>query len=211
MPCGPLQSATEGGHGIELLFFEVFAERRNDPGIGLAGERNQDPVGTALQARGGGSGITVDRCGSGRGHHDAIEKHQLRRTVARRPRFGRLRVLKIDPHRLGGPLQLNGVRYANGIGAQARSRIEFALGGRWDRFFVLAGIDDAASREGQAIFRVYGDGKLLKEITRRRGDRPAAMSLDVKGVDRIVLEALPGDSYTSDLCDWAEARVYQNK
>jgi hypothetical protein len=112
---------------------------------------------------------------------------------------------------LGGPLQLNGVRYANGIGAQARSRIEFALGGRWDRFFVLAGIDDAASREGQAIFRVYGDGKLLKEITRRRGDRPAAMSLDVKGIDRIVLEALPGESYTSDLCDWAEARVYQKK
>ena len=27
-------------------------------------------------------------------------------------------------------------------------------------------------------------------------------------IDRLVLEALPGDSYTSDLCDWAEARVY---
>lgn len=112
---------------------------------------------------------------------------------------------------LGGPLQLNGVRYASGIGVQAKSRIEFALGGRWGRFFVLAGIDDAASREGQAVFRVYGDGKLLKEVTRRRGDRPAAISLDVTGVDRIVLEAAPGDSYTSDLCDWAEARVYNGK
>jgi hypothetical protein len=47
-------------------------------------------------------------------------------------------------------------------------------------------------------------------VKRRRGDEPAVVRLDISGVDRLVLEALPGDSYTSDLCDWAEARVFND-
>jgi len=122
--------------------------------------------------------------------------------------FGKAPRWRRDEMVLGGALRLGGLNYGRGIGVQAKSRIEFALGGRWNRFFVICGIDDAASQEGQAIFRVIGDGKVLKEVTRRRGDRPATLQIDVTGIDRLVLEALPGDSYTSDLCDWAEARVY---
>jgi hypothetical protein len=122
--------------------------------------------------------------------------------------FGKAPRWRRDEMVLGGALRLGGVNYGRGIGVQAKSRLEFALGGRWNRFFVICGIDDAASREGQAIFRVIGDGKVLKEVTRRRGDSPATLQIDVTGIDRLVLEALPGDSYTSDLCDWAEARVY---
>jgi hypothetical protein len=122
--------------------------------------------------------------------------------------FGKAPRWRRDEMVLGGAMRLNGTIYRRGIGVQAKSRLEFALGGRWERFFAICGIDDAASREGQAIFRVIGDGKVLHEATRRRGDAPATLQIDVTGVDRLVLEALPGDSYTSDLCDWAEARVY---
>ena len=34
------------------------------------------------------------------------------------------------------------------------------------------------------------------------------LHLDVKGVDRLVLEVEPGTSYISDFCDWADARVF---
>ena len=122
--------------------------------------------------------------------------------------FGKAPRWRRDGMVLGGPLRLMGKTYERGIGAQSYSRLEFVLGGRWNHFFARCGIDDAAGREGDAIFRVHGDGKLLEEIHRRRGEAPAPLRLDVKGVDRLVLEVAPGDSYISDFCDWAEARVF---
>ena len=122
--------------------------------------------------------------------------------------FGKAPRWRRDAMVLGGPLRLDGVTYARGIGVQSASRIEYALGRRWKHFFVRCGIDDAASREGEATFRVLGDGKLLHEVERRRGQAPAVLMISVSGVERLVLEVLPGASYTSDLCDWADARVY---
>jgi len=122
--------------------------------------------------------------------------------------FGKAPSWRRDGMVLGGPLRMSGRVYERGIGVQAKSRLEYALGRRWNHLFVRCGIDDAASTEGLATFRVIGDGKVIKEVTRRKGEKPAVLHLDVSGVDRLVLEALPGDSYTSDLCDWAEARVY---
>jgi len=124
--------------------------------------------------------------------------------------FGKAPGWRADGMVLGGPLKLGGRVYRRGVGVQAKSRLEYAVGRRWGRLLVVCGIDDAASREGEAIFRVIGDGKLLHEVKRRRGEDPAVLRLDISGVDRLVLEALPGSSYTSDLCDWAEARVFND-
>ena len=122
--------------------------------------------------------------------------------------FGEARKWRRDRMVLGGPLVLNGRAYARGLGVHAHSKIEFVLGGRWKSLFARCGIDDAAGPEGAAIFRIYGDGKLLKEVDRRRGQPAARILVDVAGVDRLVLEARPGESYTSDFCDWVEARVF---
>jgi hypothetical protein len=122
--------------------------------------------------------------------------------------FGEAHKWRRDKMVLGGPLTLDGRSYARGLGVHAHSKIEFVLGRRWESFFARCGIDDAAGHEGAAIFRVYGDGKLLKEVSRRRGQKAARILIDVAGVDRLVLEAQPGESYTSDFCDWVEARVF---
>ena len=122
--------------------------------------------------------------------------------------FGEAPPWRRDGMVLGGPLRIRGRLYVRGVGVSAYSRLEYALASRWNRFFVRCGIDDAAGPAGDAIFRVHGDGRLLKEVRRRRGEAPIPLNLDVKGVDRLVLEAAPGTSYISDFCDWAEARVY---
>ena len=123
--------------------------------------------------------------------------------------FGTARPWKRDAMVMGGPLRLQGRHYERGIGVHAYARLEFALGKRWKSLFVRCGIDDAAGREGDATFRVIGDGKILKEIRcSRAGVQTAEIRLDVSNVDRLVLETDPGESYTSDFCDWAEARVF---
>jgi hypothetical protein len=122
--------------------------------------------------------------------------------------FGEAPKWRRDGMVLGGPLRIRGRLYDRGVGVSAYSRLEYALASRWNRFFVRCGIDDAAGPEGDAIFRVHGDGRLLKEVRRRHGEEPGAVHLDVKGVDRLVLEAVPGTSYISDFCDWADARVF---
>ena len=104
-----------------------------------------------------------------------------------------------------------GREFAQGVGVQAYARLEYVLGTRWSSMFVRCGIDDVAGREGDAVFRILGDGKLLKEVRCRRGEPSVPVLIDVGGVDRLVLETLPGDSYTSDFCDWAEARVFNVK
>jgi hypothetical protein len=113
-----------------------------------------------------------------------------------------------DGMALGGPLRLDGRTYERGLGSLSYARLEYVLGGRWGTFYARCGIDDAAGAEGDAVFRVLGDGKALAEVRRRRGEPPEVVRVDVTGVDRLVLEAVPGDSYVSDFCDWAEARVF---
>jgi len=108
----------------------------------------------------------------------------------------------------GGPLRLADRRYERGLGVQAYSRLEFAIGRRWRTFFARCGIDDAAGTEGEALFRVWGDGNVLAEVRRKRGDPPALLGLDVEGVERLVLEVDPAGSYASDFCDWADARLF---
>jgi hypothetical protein len=113
-----------------------------------------------------------------------------------------------DGMALGGPLRLGGRTYERGIGTLSYTRLEYVLGGRWEAFYARCGIDDAAATEGDAVFRVLGDGRVLAEIRRRRSEPSAGVRVDVKGVDRLVLESVPGDSYVSDFCDWADARVF---
>lgn len=124
--------------------------------------------------------------------------------------FGTARKWRRDAMVLGGPLRLEGTTYERGLGVHAYSRLEFVLSKRWKSFFVRCGIDDAAGPEGRASFRVLGDGKVLREfVGRRRGKNTSeALLIDVSDVDRLVLEVLPGEAYTSDLANWAEARVF---
>ncbi|MGY2499181.1 NPCBM/NEW2 domain-containing protein, partial [Klebsiella pneumoniae] len=88
-------------------------------------------------------------------------------------------------------LRLGGSTYAKGIGLHAPGSVRYALGGAYQRFEALVGLDDKTGRRGSVRVRVLGDGRPLDvgfadELTARNG--PVALHADVRGVKELTLE-----------------------
>jgi glucose/arabinose dehydrogenase len=110
----------------------------------------------------------------------------------------------------GGPLRLNGVEYAKGLGVHAPSDISFALGGACSGHFIAdVGIDDAAGNAGSAIFQAYLDGEKVFDSGPMRGaELRKAIYLSIAGKNTLRLVVGDGgDGNASDLADWGAARV----
>jgi hypothetical protein len=176
------------------------------------GERVTLPLGRITEATVEGGGVKVVRdhverlefLGDHMAHLSDFEPIDVQQAAL----LGQPVPWRRDGMALGGPLRLGTRTYERGIGTVSFTRLEYVLGGRWETFYARCGIDDAAGAEGDAVFRVLGDGKVLAEVRRRKGEEPETVRVDVKGVDRLVLETAPGGSYVSDFCDWADARVF---
>ncbi len=179
------------------------------------GERITLPLERITAAAVEGAGVRVLRdhverlefLGDHAAHLSDFDPIDVRQTAL----FGQPTPWRRDGMALGGPLRMASRTYERGLGALAYARLEYVLGGRWETFYARGGIADAAGAEVDAVFRVLGDGKVLAEVRRRRGEPPETVRVEVSGLDRLVLEALPGDSYVSDFCDWAEARVFNTR
>lgn len=65
----------------------------------------------------------------------------------------------------GQPILLDGVAYSKGLGTNSNADVRFELGGDCGRFTTVVGIDDAMNHtpDGDAVVRVFGDGRLLYE------------------------------------------------
>jgi len=107
------------------------------------------------------------------------------------------------------PLGLGGKTYATGLGVHAYAEIEYALGGRYETFAAVIGIDDAARPGGNVVFRVLGDGQLLLDSGPVTGaDAPQRVSVSVSGVDKLTLIVDPANNAdVGDWADWANARL----
>lgn len=114
--------------------------------------------------------------------------------------------VRTDASSSGKPITLNGKQY-RGVGTHAESRMLIELDGKGERFSALVGVDDAAGGPGSVIFRISGDGReLFNSGTMRCGDRPKKIDVKLKGIGRLMLEALPtADGINFDHADWAEA------
>lgn len=106
----------------------------------------------------------------------------------------------------GNPITLNGKVY-QGVGTHADSKMIVSLGGKGKRFTALAGLDDESSEKGSVVFRIEADGKeVYKSPLMKKGKKPVKIDVNLKGVDRLVLEVLSGgDGINNDHADWAEA------
>ncbi len=109
----------------------------------------------------------------------------------------------------GKGISLAGRPQTYGIGIQADSRLEILAKRQFARFSAVAGVDDSsADAGGEVVFRVHGDRKLLFESAPlKRGSAPAAIDVDVSGVDILELSAESARGSTRPVVvAWGDAR-----
>lgn len=136
---------------------------------------------------------------------------ELTPQVEQVPAFDRVWPWTIDSTPLGPGLRLGGKDYEHGLCVVPRTRLSYDLGGRFDVFEAMVGIEDRGGPEANAIFRVLADGKpLFESEPMTLGKAPVAVKLQLQKCKQLVLEADFGKNYDlGDLCVFANARVVQ--
>ena len=130
-----------------------------------------------------------------------------------------LDILKWDIQRgknvLGQPIRLRPAKdheprvFERGLGTHGPCRIVYQLGGKYERFIALVGIDESAGRWADANIVVKVDGKeryRADHVTWRQPARP--VNLPVAKATRLELIVEAGEHFdVQDRIDWAEARL----
>ena len=129
-----------------------------------------------------------------------------------------------DQAAYGGKLVLNTAdgekEFSKGLGADTNSEIVYNVEGQnFEKFETYIGINARASKQGgEAIFKVYLDGKeKYVSPVKMRDDVCDLVSLDIKGAKEIKLQAIwnenpdnPEARYNTHV-DWADAKFYYGK
>jgi hypothetical protein len=84
-------------------------------------------------------------------------------------------------------LKLGGKAFAKGLSAHAKSRYEFALGGRWQSFTTTVGVRDGAPEFGSAVFIIEGDGVELARSQFLRSGQSELIKADMRNVQKLTL------------------------
>lgn len=112
--------------------------------------------------------------------------------------------LAIDRSVTGSPLRMNNQRFYRGLGTRAPSRVRYFLGGGYDLFTGVVGIDDTAGGKGSAVFQIIADGEtLFTSRILKGGEPPQPFSARVRGklqFELITTDA--GDGTGFDYADW---------
>lgn len=105
------------------------------------------------------------------------------------------------------PLTLGGKVFEHGLGTHAASTVEIVLDGQGERFESIVGVDDEVGKKGAVTFRIEADGKeLYRSEALHGGDAPQPVSVDLRGVKRLLLLADAVGSNDSSHADWADAK-----
>ncbi len=123
-----------------------------------------------------------------------------------------------DRNVLGSPLLVSGRRFAKGLGMTSAARLTFSLdtdavANRFHRFAAEVGIDEAAEKQGSAVFRVYlhRSGKWQEAYASpilRGGDAPVPIQLELQGATQLALSVDYGDRGDErDYANWIDARL----
>jgi hypothetical protein len=111
----------------------------------------------------------------------------------------------------GRDLRLGGSTYDKGIGMHSDSRLTFNLGGAYQWFEALVGLDEKTGKGGDVVIEVLVDGKpqdvgIGGHLTGR--DAPRAIRVNVAGAGELTLVVKFGrGGDVQDHVDWADARL----
>jgi alpha-galactosidase len=109
----------------------------------------------------------------------------------------------------GNPISIAGKKFDHGFGTHANSVMRLGLGGKAESFTARVGVDDELTDVGTITFTLTGDGKKLWESSALNfGDAPESVTVDLHGVQTLVLSARDGgDGNDHNHADWADAQI----
>jgi beta-galactosidase GanA len=109
----------------------------------------------------------------------------------------------------GGPLTIDGVSYAKGLGTNAVSSVVIDVPAGCTQFASDVGVDDSAAGKGSVTFSVLADGVQVASTGVMRGGQPAQhLSADITGVSQLTLDVGDaGDGIGHDNGDWGDAQL----
>jgi hypothetical protein len=118
----------------------------------------------------------------------------------------------------GGKLKLGGVEYRSGLGCHSYCELHYRLGGEFEKFTAVIGIDDSAltgPRFGDVVFVVKVDGKDDDKLRwpMKTGDKPVTISVPLDGAQTITLVVEQGNPVidSKNWANWAGARLLRKK
>lgn len=107
----------------------------------------------------------------------------------------------------GESIQLNGQKFARGLGAQSTSVLSFMLNGKAKSFSAMVGADDNAQKNLASQFYVIGDQKILFESGEMKPGAPARkVMVDLTGIKQLGLLIVPKEDASRSYSDWADAQ-----
>lgn len=123
--------------------------------------------------------------------------------------FDRVWPWTADRSPVGDGIVLAGTTYRRGLVLVPRTKLAYDLGGRFDQFEAVLGLDARSGPQAHAVLRVHVDGKVAFEATFAGASAvPQKVSLEIAGAKELVLEADFGEHFDlGDLCAFADARV----
>lgn len=105
----------------------------------------------------------------------------------------------------GTPLQMNGLKFRQGLGVAGHSRLDYALSGHWQLFRADIGIDDSCRQHGSVQFRIYGDDQLLFDSGTLQAPAVVKPELDIRGIKLLSLRTVAGNDKVC--ANWANATL----
>jgi hypothetical protein len=146
-------------------------------------------------------------------------KFTLRQMLPREVSLSELETLRLTPGWrqpeldrtfTGKGLSIKGEPYERGVGMPTNSEIEFGVGGPYETFSALAGVDDEyGGAEGGVEFAVFGDGReLWHSDAVKKSDGPVPVRVNIKGVRRLTLRVRRAGGEGGRIhADWADAKL----
>lgn len=136
---------------------------------------------------------------------------ELTPKVEQTPAFDRVWPWGNDRTPAGPGFTIAGVAFERGLGMVPRTRLTYDLGGHYDVFEAMIGIDDRGGPAAHAIFRVLVDGKVAFESAPKVfGEAPTPVQVELGRGQQLALEVDFGKNYDlGDFCAFAAARVIQ--
>lgn len=105
----------------------------------------------------------------------------------------------------GGPLQMNGLKFRQGLGVAGQSRLDYQLQGHWQLFRADVGIDDSCRQHGSVQFQIYGDDQLLFDSGTLQAPAVVKPELDIRGIKLLSLRTTAGKNKVC--ANWANASL----